>query len=209
VLPLATTDMALTGRRQPAGDNALVAFPASGANVHLDVDGKLNGGALPRVQLITGHNHQLYIWGSDDTQTPHSIGLATQDLGKTWETLSPAAAGVAVSPVAASPDGAAVLALTADQSQAALSRDGGRTWSLQQGPGVGASRLGRASFVTGTGQLLLRVGGGAPAGMYTQRNGTWVKVTTRDVIATSRDANGNLARLWSYDADRLVTWTTY
>lgn len=195
--------------RQPIGDNALVAFPVSGASVHLDVNGKLNGRSVPHVQLVSGYSGKLYIWGVDEAQAPQSIGLVTADLGKTWATLSPTAGGVAIRPVAASADGAAALAISADQSQAALSNDGGRSWSLQPPPRSGGAHIDRQAFVTSTGQFVLHVSGGGPDGTYTRRNGAWAKVTDRDIIAISTEGHGHLVRLWSYDANGLVTWLNY
>jgi hypothetical protein len=102
-----------------------------------------------------------------------------------------------------------MLAITADQSQAALSTDGGQTWSLQPPPRAGGAHVDRAAFVTGAGQFVLHVSGGGPDGTYTRRNGAWANVTERDVIAISGDGHGHLARLWSYDTGGLVTWMNY
>ncbi|HEX9067203.1 MAG TPA: hypothetical protein VF807_00430 [Ktedonobacterales bacterium] len=195
--------------RVPTGDSALVAFPASGASLHLDVDGKINGVSIPFVQLLTSFHHRLQVWGTDDAQTPHVIGLATANLGKTWQTLSVTAGGKAIAPVATTADGASLVALTTDQTQAALSHDGGLTWQLQKSLGSGAFHADRQAFVTGAGQPLLHVASGTAPGMYGLRNGDWARVTARDVIAVSTDANGNLHRLWSYDTSGLVTWMSY
>ncbi len=195
--------------RQPIGDSALVAFPAAGSSQHLDVDGKINGNSFPHIQLISSHNHTLQIWGVDDAQPQRTIGLATANMGQTWQTLSATAGGNAIKPIATTANGAALVAMTTNQAQVALSRDGGLTWQLQKSLGAGTFQGDRESFVTGAGQLLLHVSTGANPGMYGLRNGAWIKITARDVVAVSTDANGNPVRLWSYDTNGLVTWMNY
>jgi hypothetical protein len=192
--------------RQPLGDSALVAFPATGASQHLDVDGKIDGISIPHIQLITSFRQRLQIWGSDDTQTPNTIGLVTANMGKTWQSLSATAAGKAIKPMATTADGVALLALTVDQSQVALSRDGGLTWQMQKSLSNDKFQADHEAFVTGAGQLLLHVSTGANPGMYGMRNGAWVRLTTHDVVAVSTDSSGAIVRLWSYDANGIVTW---
>lgn len=195
--------------RQPSGDSALVAFPAKNASYHLDVDGKINGIAIPHIQLITGHNSTLQIWGVDDAQTPRTIGLGTANMGNSWSVLATSVAGTSLMPVTVTDDGNTFLAVTADQAHVAVSKDGGSTWSLQQGLGNGKYQTDHAAFVTQSGQVLLKVSNNANPGTYGFRNGAWVNVTARDVVAITSDASGNLFRLWSYDANGEVTWTNY
>ncbi|HEX6122354.1 MAG TPA: hypothetical protein VFY89_04305, partial [Ktedonobacterales bacterium] len=116
---------------QLRGASAVVAFPKGQASVHLDVNGQLNGTAIPHLRLLTGHGQKIAIWGEDESATPKIIGAATTDLGRNWASLPSTILDAQLLPVAATDDGSTVVATSADGKKVAVSNDGGNAWAAQ------------------------------------------------------------------------------
>lgn len=187
---------------QLQGSSALVAFPKGQASVHLDVNGKLNGQAIPHLRLLTGHGGKVKVWGDDGSVAQNIIGVATTDLGRNWTSLSQTILGAKFTPTASTDDGGTVVAVSPNGKGIAVSGDGGDTWVAQ--PSV-ASVLqpNQGVFVTAKGKTVVV---SLSDGTYALHGGTWKRVTSQQIADVSDGPPTIAARLWSYDAQGRVRW---
>jgi photosystem II stability/assembly factor-like uncharacterized protein len=184
------------------GSSAVIAFPKGQASRRLDDNGKLNGQAIKHLRLLTGQCGRIQVWGDDGSQAQNTIGAATSDLGRTWTELSPPTiGGTALIPTAAA-DASAIVATSTDNSQFALSDDGGNTWSPQ--PAIPGRREGEQEiFVSTKGKTIVVSDGG---GAYSLRNAAWSRITGNPVVCLSENGSSSGVRLWSYDKEGRTLW---
>jgi hypothetical protein len=179
------------------GSSAVVAFPKGGASFHLDVNGKINGVAIAHLSLLTGRGTTIEVWGDDDSVAHTVIGVATTDSGKSWATRPATSLGSKMEPSAGTSDGNTLVAWSADHKQIALSTDGGHTWAALP-PMTGAQHV----LVTARNKAVFIIGSD---GTYAVRNGTWSRITSKQIAYVS-DGFATPARLWAYDAQDHVIW---
>jgi hypothetical protein len=179
------------------GSSAVVAFPRGRASFHLDVNGKIHGVAIPHLSLLTGRGTTIEVWGDDDSAAHTIIGVATTDSGKTWATRPATTLGSTMEPSAGTSDGNTLVAWSADHKQIALSTDGGHSWTALP-PMTGARQV----LVTAKNKAVFILGSD---GTYAVRNGTWSRITSKQIAYVS-DGFATPARLWSYDAQDHVIW---
>jgi hypothetical protein len=179
------------------GTSAVVAFPKGRASFHLDVNGKINGVAIAHLSLLTGRGTTIEVWGDDDSVAHTIIGVATTDSGKSWATLPTTIRGSKMEPSACTYDGNTLVAWSADHKQIAISTDGGHTWAALP-TATGAQHV----FVTARNKAVFIIGSD---GTYAVRNGTWSRITSKQIAYVS-DGFATPARLWSYDAQDHVIW---
>jgi hypothetical protein len=179
------------------GASAVVAFPKGHASLHLDANGKINGVAIPHLSLLTGRNTKIEVWGDDGSAAHIIIGAATTDFGKSWATLPNTILGSKLEPSAGTHDGNTRVAWSADHKQIAISTDGGNTWAALPTM-TGAQKV----FVTARNKAVFILGSD---GTYALRNGTWSKITSKQIAYLS-DGFATPARLWAYDAQGHVIW---
>jgi hypothetical protein len=187
---------------QLQGSSAVIAFPKGGPGVHLDVDGKLNGKAIKHLRLLTGHNEKIVAWGDDGAAAQNITGLATSDLGKTWAAQPNSTPGGKLGPTASSDDGGAVVAISADNQQIAVSTDGGASWAAQPSF-AGAQNANAAVYVTAKSKKTVVA---LDSGTYAVHNGKWTRITSKSVANLSDNGSANGARLWAYDSQGQVVW---
>jgi photosystem II stability/assembly factor-like uncharacterized protein len=178
---------------QLQGSSAVVAFPKGQAGVHLDVNGKINGQAIPHLHLLTGRHNKITVWGDDGSAAQNLIGVATTDLGRSWASLPSTILGMTFLPTAATDDGATVLAVSEDGKRIAESGDDGDTWAALPSV-VGAPQSTQGVFVTAKGKTAVVT---LSDGTYTLHAGTWRKVTSKQVAVVSDGQSPNATRCWS------------
>lgn len=184
--------------QQLQGSSAVVAFPKNQPGSHLDVNGKVNGVALPHLRLLTGRRAQIVVWG-DNGKT--FSGAATTDLGKSWTSLPTTIQGAQVLPTAATDDGSAIIAASADNRNVRLSSDGGATWTAL--PALpGAQPMQGALITARRNTVVVRLGDGS----YMARNGGWSRITSKQIAFLSDGVGQHTARLWSTDAHGYAIW---
>lgn len=186
---------------QLQGSSAVVAFPKGQPSVHLDVNGKINGLAIPHLRLLTGRHGKIAIWGDEGTVSQNSVGVATTDIGGHWASLSSIVQGTPFFPAAASADGSAVVATSADTTRIAVSNDGGDTWT--QPPSASAPSQIKDVFITAKSNAVIIA---CSDGAYALRNGAWSKITSQSIAFVSDSGSQHAARLWTYDSKGLVIW---
>jgi hypothetical protein len=180
-----------------AGSSAVVAFPKGSASFHLDVNGKINGVAIPHLSLLTGRNTTIEVWGNNDSAAHTVIGVATTDSGKSWAMLPTTSFGSKLEPIASTYDGNTRVAWSADHKQIAISTDGGHTWAA-----LPSMTSAQHVFVTARNKAVFIIGSD---GTYAVRNGTWSRITSKQIAYLS-DGFATPVRLWSYDAQGHVIW---
>ena len=180
-----------------AGSSAVVAFPKGHASFHLDVNGKINGVAIPHLSLLTGRGTAIEVWGYDDSAAHTVFGVATTDTGKSWATQPATIRGSKMEPIAGTYDGNTLVAWSADHKQIAISTDDGHTWAALP-PMTGAQHV----LVTARNKAVVIIGSD---GTYMVRNGTWSRITSKQIAYLS-DGFATPVRLWSYDAQGHVIW---
>jgi photosystem II stability/assembly factor-like uncharacterized protein len=185
------------------GSSAVIAFPKGGASHHLDDNGKINGKAIKHLRLLTGCQGRIQVWGDDGSQAQNIIGAATSDLGQTWTALTPPVIGGApLTLAAASDDGSALVATSADYTQYALSGDGGNTWTPQpalSGRCVGEQRI----FVAAKSKTVVVA---CNDSAYSLRGGVWSSLNSKPVVSVSENGAKSALRLLSYDYEGRTLW---
>lgn len=184
------------------GSSALVAFPKGQPSVHLDANGKINGTAIAHLRLLTGHHNTIKVWGTDGSAAQNSIGVATSDLGKSWESLPNTILGTKYMPTAATDDGGTVVAQLADNKRIAVSSDGGDTW-VAQSSFSGTQLPNQGVFVTAKSKAIVVTLGD---GTYALHIGAWSRITSKQVVNVSDSGSQHAARLWSLDAQGRIIW---
>ncbi len=187
---------------QLQGSSAVVAFPKGQPSVHLDVNGKINGTAIPHLRLLTGRHGKIAVWGDAGTTSQNPVGVATTDFGGHWTSLPSTIQGTQFIPAAASADGSVVVATSTDNTKIAVSSDGGDTWGTQPPSASAPSRI-TDVFITATSKAVIIA---CSDGAYTLRNGAWGKVTSKQIAFVSDNGLQHAARLWAYDSKGLVIW---
>lgn len=186
------------------GSSALVAFPKGQASVHLDVAGKIDGGAIPHLRLLTGRHNLIQVWGDDGSAAQNSIGVATSDLGKSWKVLPGTILGKHLTPTTSTDDGSTFVAASADNKTIAVSSDGGNAWAQQPAFGSSDARpLSQNVFVTAKNKTVVI---SRSDGTYILHAGAWNRVTSQQVVGVSESSSQKSARLWSYDAQGHIVW---
>jgi hypothetical protein len=145
-----------------------------------------------------------YRFGGDDGSSGQNIiGAATSDLGQTWTALSPPVIdGTPLTPAGAADDGSALVATSADNTQYALSSDGGATWTPQpalSGRCVGQQQL----FVTAKSKMIVVA---CNDSAYNLRGDVWSSITSNPVVCVSENGATSALRLWSYDYEGRALW---
>ena len=131
------------------------------------------------------------------------IGAATSDLGRTWTALSPPVIdGTPLTPAGASDDGSALVATSADNTQYALSSDGGTTWTPQ--PALTGRCVGEQRIFIATKSKALVVACNDSA--YSLRGGVWSRGASNPVVSVSENGAKSALRLWSYDYEGRTLW---
>jgi photosystem II stability/assembly factor-like uncharacterized protein len=185
------------------GSTAVIAFPKGGASRHLDDNGKISGKAIKHLRLLTGCQGRIQIWGDDGSSGQNIIGAATSDLGQTWTSLSPPMiGGTPLTPAGASDDGSALVATSADNTQYALSSDGGTTWTPQ--PALSGRCLGQQQIFIAAKSKTVVVACNDSA--YSLRGGVWSSLTSNPVVSVSENGAKSAVRLWSYDYEGRTLW---
>jgi photosystem II stability/assembly factor-like uncharacterized protein len=185
------------------GSSAVIAFPKGGASSHLDDNGKINGKAIKHLHLLTGCQGRIKVWGDDGSPGQNIIGAATSDLGRTWTSLSPPViGGASLIPAGAADDGSALVATSADNTQYALSSDGGNTWTPQ--PALSGRCVGQQQiFVTAKSETIVVA---CNDSAYSLRGGVWSNLTSNPVVCVSENGAKSALRLWSYDYEGRTLW---
>ncbi len=184
--------------QQLQGSSAVVAFPKNQPSIHLDVNGKVNGVALPYLRLLTGGHTKIVVWGDDGKS---STGAATTNLGQSWTSLPNPTLDVQYQPTSATDDGSAVIATSADSKKLTLSIDGGATWAAL--PALPGAQAMQGALITAQSKaVVLRLGDGS----YAVRNGAWSRITSKQIAFLSDGVSQHMARLWAYDAHGYVIW---
>ncbi len=181
----------------------MIAFPKGGASRRLDDNGKINGKSVKHLRLLTGRQGRIQVWGDDGSSGQTIIGVATSDLGQTWTALTPPMVdGTALTPAGATDDGSALVATSADDTQYALSVDGGCAWLPQplfSGRCVGEHQL----FITAKSATILVA---CNDSAYSLRGGVWSSLTSKPVVSVSENGAASGVRLWSYDYEGNTLW---
>lgn len=185
------------------GSSAVIAFPKQGVSAHLDVNGKINGGTIAHLTLLTGRHGTIQVWGDSATATETHVGAATSSQGNTWQTLSTTIAGHTFIPFAASADGSILFATATDGAQLAFSSDAGATWTAQPTITGSAAISDRSAFVIASDQALVVAGSD---GTYISQHGAWQLATTQPVIYAADDGSQHMARLWSIHTHGQIVW---
>jgi hypothetical protein len=189
---------------QLQGTSAVVAFPKNQAAVHLDVNGKINGTSIAHLTVLTGRQGKVEVWGDDGSASGNVFAVATNDLGKSWSALPTTMRGKKGVALAASDDGSAIIAASADNTQLAASTDDGATWTtLPSFTGQGALEVNHGLFVTSHGKTIVVE---ENDGAYVLANGSWKKATSKSVSVASDGGSQHSARLWATDAQGYIVW---
>jgi photosystem II stability/assembly factor-like uncharacterized protein len=184
------------------GSSALVAFPRGQASVHLDVNGKINGKAIPHLRLLTGRHNKIQVWGNDDSAAQNSIGIATTDFGRSWVSFPSTILGTKFMPTASTDDGGTVIAVSADSKTIAVSSDGGNTWVARPSL-AGVQSSNQSVFATAQSRTIVI---SRSDGSYILHAGKWTMATSKQVVDVSESGSQHGARLWSYDQQGHIVW---
>jgi hypothetical protein len=189
---------------QLQGSSAVVAFPKDQASVHLDVNGKLHGASIAHLTLLTGRRGKVEVWGDEGSASGPVFAAATTDLGKNWSALPTTMQGKPGVALAASEDGGAIIAASADNTQLTVSSDDGASWTaLPRFPGQGALEVNHGLFVTAHGKTFVVE---ENDGTYVLASGAWKKATSKTVSAASDGGAQHAARLWATDTQGHIVW---
>jgi hypothetical protein len=110
--------------------------------------------------------------------------------------------GASLIPAGAADDGSALVATSAENTQYALSGDGGATWTPQ--PTLSGRCVGQQQIFIAAKSKTIVVACNDSA--YSLRGGVWGSLTSKPVVSVSENGATSGLRLWSYDYEGQTLW---